>query len=102
MIVIEIKMEIIFKNLSMDILLGGSSFPLFPDRIGMWDFGVSGKPEDPEEETRSKDKNQQQTQPTHVTPSPGVIEPRPQWWEASALTAVPLPTPQHKCDKQLL
>ena len=56
-------MEIIFKNLSMDILLGGSSFPLLPDRIGMWDFGVSGKPEDPEEEPRSKDKNQQQTQP---------------------------------------
>lgn len=54
-------MEIMFKNLRMDILLGGSSFPLFPDRIGIWNFGFSGKPEDPEEEPRSKDKNQQQT-----------------------------------------
>ena len=95
-------MEIMFKNLRMEILLSGSSFPLFPDRIGILNFGFSRKPEDPEEEPRSKDKNQQQTQPTHVTPSPGVIEPRPQWWEASALTAVPFPTPQHKCDKQPL
>jgi len=46
---------------------------LYPDRIGIWsvklEFGVlvfveGGKPENPEKNPQSKDKNQQQTQPT--------------------------------------
>ena len=36
---------------------------------------------------RSKDENQQQTQPTYDA-GPG-IEPGPHWWEASALTTAP-------------
>ena len=47
-------------------------------------FMEGGKPENPEKNPRSKDENQQQTQP-HMTPEPG-IEPGPHWWEASALT----------------
>ena len=36
--------------------------------------------------SQSKEQNQQQTQPTYDGPR---IEPRPHWWEASALTTVP-------------
>ena len=42
-----------------------------------------GKPENPEENPRSKDDNQQQIQPTYDA------EPGPHWWEASALTTAP-------------
>ena len=43
----------------------------------------------PGENPRSKDENQQQTQPTEImTPGPG-IEPGPHWWKASVLTTVP-------------
>ena len=37
--------------------------------------------------SRSKDENQQQTQPTYDTGTG--VEPGPHWWEASALTTVP-------------
>ena len=47
-------------------------------------FVEGGKLEYPEKNTRSRDENQQQTQPTR----PG-IEPGPHWWEASALTTAP-------------
>ena len=40
-------------------------------------FVEGGKPENPEKNPRSKDENQQQTQP-----GPG-IEPGPHWWEAN-------------------
>jgi len=54
--------------------------------------------------SRSKDENQQKTQPAgHVmTPGPGV-EPRPYWWEASALTTAPplLPDPDYARPNQL-
>jgi len=50
-------------------------------------FVERGKPENPEKDSRSKDENQQQTQPTYDT-GPG-IEPGPHWWEASALTTAP-------------
>ena len=39
-------------------------------------FEEGGKPENPEKNPRSKDENQQQTQPTY-------------WWEASAITTAP-------------
>ena len=52
-----------------------------------------GQPEDPEKNPRSKDENQQQTQP-HMTPEPG-IEPGPHWWKASALTTAPSLLPQN-------
>ena len=47
-----------------------------------------GKLENPEKNPRSRDENQQQTQPKYMTPSPG-IEPGPHWWEASAITTAP-------------
>ena len=55
-------------------------------------FVEGGKPENPEKNPRSKDENQQQTQPT-CDADPG-IEPGPHWWEAGALkTAPPLLPP---------
>ena len=52
-------------------------------------FVEGGKPEYPEKNPRSRDENQQQTQPNpHMTLRPG-IEPGPHWWEASALTTAP-------------
>ena len=49
-------------------------------------FAEGGKPENPEKNPRSKDENQQQTQPTYDA---GSIEPGTHWWEASALPAMP-------------
>ena len=46
--------------------------------LKMLGFVEGGKPEYLEKNPRSKDENQQQTQP-HMTPSPG-IEPGPHWW----------------------
>ena len=40
-----------------------------------------------EKNSRSKDENQQQTEPTYETPGPG-IEPGPHCWEAGALTCL--------------
>ena len=41
---------------------------LYPGRIGIWSvFVEGGKPENPEKNPRSKDENQQQTQPTYDT-----------------------------------
>ena len=40
-------------------------------------------------EFRSRDENQQQKLNPHMTTGPRGIEPRPHWWEASALTAAP-------------
>ena len=39
-------------------------FPLFPLELRMFVLVEGGKPEDPEKNSRSNDKNQQQTQPT--------------------------------------
>ena len=53
------------------------------------EFGVfkeEGKPENPEKNPRSKDENQQQTQPTYES-NPGHIG------EASALTTAPFRSP---------
>ena len=50
-------------------------------------FVEGGKPEYQEKNHRSRDKNQQKLNP-HMTSSPG-IEPRPDGWEASALTTAP-------------
>ena len=47
-------------------------------------FVEGGKPKYPENNPRSRDKNQQQTQPTYDAESPG-----PHWWEASAFTTAP-------------
>ena len=47
-----------------DIPRGSSSFPLFPLEFRMFVLVEEGKPEDPEKNSRSNDKNQQQTQPT--------------------------------------
>ena len=46
-----------------------------------------GVPEYPQKNLRSKDENQQQTQPTFDTESGNRT--RPHWWEASALTTAP-------------
>ena len=56
----------------------------FENYVAFW---VDGKTAVPREKP-SKNESQQQTQPTLMTPSPG-IEPGPHWWEASALSAVP-------------
>ena len=48
-------------------------------------FVEGGKPEYPQKNSQSSDKNKLNP---HMTLSPG-IEPRPHWWEASALTTVP-------------
>ena len=50
-------------------------------------FMEGGKPESPEKNPRSKDKSQQQTQPTYDTGTG--IEPGPHWWKASALSTEP-------------
>ena len=51
--------------------------------LDMLVFVEGGKLEYSEKNPKSKDKNQQQTQPTHG------IEPGPHCWEASALTTAP-------------
>ena len=51
--------------------------PCIPDRIGVLEvlvFMEGGKPENPEKNPRSKDENQQQTQPTYITIISGVKE----------------------------
>ena len=48
-------------------------------------YGGRKTEEWPEKNPRSKDENQHQTQPMHMTPSPG-IEPGPHWWEAQVLS----------------
>jgi len=47
-------------------------------------FEERGKPEYPEKNL-SEEGQESTTNSTHMTPSQGV-EPRPHWWEASALT----------------
>ena len=57
--------------------------------LEMFVFVEGGKPEYPEKNPRSREENQQQTQPNpHMTLRPG-IELGPHWWEASALTTAP-------------
>ena len=56
--------------------------------FGVLVFVEGGKPENPENNPRSKDKNQQQTQSTCDARS-ARIEPGPQGWEASAVTSAP-------------
>ena len=59
--------------------------PLFPGRIGIWEcwfLPEGGIPENPEKDPRSRHKNQHQTRPVQ-------LEPRPHWWEASAIPAHP-------------
>ena len=70
----------------MDIPLGGSSCPLFPDRIEIWNVGFAegGSTEDPEKNPRNKDANQPQTQPTCDARSGNGT--RATGWEACALT----------------
>ena len=48
-----------------------------------------GKLEYPEKNPQSKDKNQQQTQPTYNMASTLEIKSGPHWWEGSALTTAP-------------
>ena len=50
-------------------------------------FVEGGKRENPEKNPRSKDENQQQTQP-FMTPGPG-FEPRPHWREVSTIITAP-------------
>ena len=47
-------------------------------------FGEGRKPENPEKNPQSRQENQQKLNPL-VASGPG-IEPRPHWWQASALT----------------
>ena len=49
-------------------------------------FEERWKPEYPEKNLSEEGESQQQTRPTYMTPGP-TIEPRPHWWETSALTA---------------
>ena len=51
-------------------------------------FVAGGKPEYPEKNPRSRDENQQQTQPTYDAET-GNRTRGPHWWEASALTTEP-------------
>ena len=55
-----------------------------PDRIGIWKCWFLRRGENRStgrKTSRSKDENQQQTQPTYDAESAG-IEPGPHWWEA--------------------
>ena len=68
-----------------------------PDRIGIWKcwFWKRGENRSTRRKTsRSKDENQQQTQPRYDAESGNLlgIEPGPHWWEASALTRL-----RHPC-----
>ena len=59
----------------------------FQARIGIWKCWFLRRGENRStrgKTSRSREENQQQTQP-HMTPGPG-IEPGTHWWEASALT----------------
>ena len=49
------------SNLAVDIPLDGSSCPLFPGRIGIWNVSFCGgrRTDDSEKNPRSKDDNQQ-------------------------------------------
>ena len=55
--------------------------------IGNVDFWGGRKTGEPEKNPRSKDENQQQTQPTYDAGSGNRIGTH--WWEASALTTAP-------------
>ena len=50
-------------------------------------FAEGGKPENTEKNPRSREENQHKLNPLMAS-GPG-IEPRPHWWEASALTTAP-------------
>ena len=54
-------------NLVIDIPLGGPSCPLFPVELEfrVLVFVKGGRPKEPEKNPRSKDQNQQQTQPSY-------------------------------------
>jgi len=67
--------------------LGGSL--LYPDQIGIWKcwFFRRKKPVYPEKNLGARTRTNNKLNP-QMMPSPG-IEPRPHWWEASALTNVP-------------
>ena len=50
-------------------------------------FAEGGNPENPEKNSRSREENQHKLNP--LMASGPRIEPRPHWWEASALTTAP-------------
>lgn len=54
-----------------------------------WFFVEGGKPENPEKNSRSKEKKNNNKLDPHVLWHRAGIEPRPHWWETSALTTVP-------------
>ena len=58
-----------------------------PDRIGIWKCWFLRRGRNRRKTSRSKEENQQQTQPTYDA-GPG-IEHGTHWWEASALTTAP-------------
>ena len=60
------------------------------DQIGIWNVGFWGwrKTREPREKPLEPGTRTNNKLNLHVTPGPG-IEPRPQWWEARALTTVP-------------
>ena len=57
---------IINGNLAVDIPRGSASFHCFHWNLKCLFLWKGGKPEDPEKNSRSNDKNQQQTQPLFV------------------------------------
>ena len=72
-------------------LAGCTNWGHSPDQIGIWKCwfflgeGKTGVPREKPLGARTRTNNKLNP---HMTPSPG-IEPRPHWWEASALTTAP-------------
>ena len=85
----------LFSNLINKLINGNlSEFRRVALSRSNWYLGMLVLMEYLEKNPRSRDDNQQQTQPTyHIKPE---IEPRPHWWEASALTTAPSVLPRGK------
>ena len=77
------------NNLAVDIPRVGSSCPLFPGWIEIQNVGFcrGRKREDPEKNPRSKEETNEKLN-LRVTLGPW-MEPRPQWFKASALNTAP-------------
>lgn len=88
------------NNLAVDIPRVGSSCPLFPgwieiQNVGFWPY-IGRKREDPEKNPRRKEETNEKLN-LRVTLGPW-MEPRPQWFKASALnTAPPTSLPNIMC-----
>ena len=92
-----IVIMIIIMDLAVGIFQGGSSCPLWPDRIEIWNAGFCGGRKNRKTRRRIGGVRKKATNKINpqVTPVLG-IEPRPQRCEASALNTAPFSLPRLK------